>query len=163
MGLLELGLILIFILLSKIPVSNGKQCLKNDDIGWREGNIYSCTDPSKPACCEVFNEFTCCEEPKVKNLREQIQLWGSFIAIALILFIIYLYYNNDAQPLCACNCHIVDACATFFRRMRNVNSRRKHTFNMKDKHYANEAKETSHILPQNKSFHNNTFEKFTIT
>ncbi|XP_052066303.1 uncharacterized protein LOC127705959 [Mytilus californianus] len=73
------------------------ECLKNDDIGWRQGNIYSCNDQTKSECCEKDHKFTCCEPAKDTTLREQFQLWGVVAFFIMIIFIIYMYLKKDVE------------------------------------------------------------------
>ncbi|XP_078334372.1 uncharacterized protein LOC111117980 isoform X2 [Crassostrea virginica] len=75
----------------------GIQCLKNDDIGYRQGNIYSCNDPDFSACCEMDGQFTCCEPNHVKNTREQIKLWGSICVFVLVIVAVYTCLHRDVQ------------------------------------------------------------------
>ncbi|XP_045176050.2 uncharacterized protein LOC123536735 [Mercenaria mercenaria] len=161
MGFSASNIFLIMVVFTRI--SNGKQCLKNDDIGWREGNIYECLDPLYPACCEVYRKFTCCEEPRNKNMREQLQLWGTLSLIALLLLVVYLYYNNDSQPCCSCSCDVIHALAAFFRRMRNTCSRRKKTFEVTDDKYLHESKGLRHTIPGSQSYQTNAYEKINVT
>ncbi|KAL4225160.1 hypothetical protein ACF0H5_015853 [Mactra antiquata] len=84
----------------------GKECLKNSQIGRRENNIYNCDDPYYPECCEVNREFTCCEEKLSKTLREQLQLWGTVAIFILLLYIVYLYFCGGS--FCSLPC--ADSC-----------------------------------------------------
>ncbi|XP_062582074.1 uncharacterized protein LOC134243865 [Saccostrea cucullata] len=78
-------------------VGDGVQCLKNDDIGYRQGNIYFCNDPDLSECCEMDSEFTCCEPNYVKNTREQIKLWCSVCIFLLIIVAVYMCLHRDVQ------------------------------------------------------------------
>ncbi|XP_052802276.1 uncharacterized protein LOC128232642 [Mya arenaria] len=90
------NLILVCSLLAiKLIFAECKKCLRNDDIGPREGNIYMCNDPDLPECCEVENKFTCCEVPTSTTFREQTQLWGTVAVFTLALLIVYIYYSKD--------------------------------------------------------------------
>ncbi|XP_048779584.1 uncharacterized protein LOC125682972 [Ostrea edulis] len=73
------------------------QCLRNDDIGYRKGNIYYCNHPDLSACCEMNGKFTCCEPNYVKNTREQIKLWGSVSVFLLIIVAVYTCLHRDVQ------------------------------------------------------------------
>ncbi|XP_011422797.3 uncharacterized protein LOC128178568 [Crassostrea angulata] len=77
--------------------AGGVQCLKNDDIGYRQGNIYSCNDPDLSACCEMDGQFTCCEPNYVKNTREQFKLWGSICVFVLVIVGVYTCLHRDVQ------------------------------------------------------------------
>ncbi|CAG2186767.1 unnamed protein product [Mytilus edulis] len=78
-------------------IIDAKDCLKNDDIGWREGNIYKCNDHTKSECCEKDHKFTCCEPARDTTLREQFQLWGVVAFFIMIIFIIYMYLKKDVE------------------------------------------------------------------
>ena len=49
-------------------ISGAGECLRNDDIGNRPGNVYRCDNPDLSVCCEQSGEFTCCEQRQTKYL-----------------------------------------------------------------------------------------------
>ena len=51
-----------------VSFSECKKCMRNEDIGWRQGNIYFCDDPDLPECCELQMEFTCCEPGPIRAM-----------------------------------------------------------------------------------------------
>ncbi|KAK7473546.1 hypothetical protein BaRGS_00035207 [Batillaria attramentaria] len=71
------------------------KCYKNEDLGEAEGNVYYCYGDEKPECCEQDSAFTCCETSTSKNLREQLQLWGTVAAFILVIGILFMCCKND--------------------------------------------------------------------
>lgn len=70
-------------------------CFKNQALGDVEGNVYYCYGDEKPECCEENSLFTCCEKNTSKNVREQIQLWGTVAAFILVIGILFMCCKND--------------------------------------------------------------------
>ncbi|ESO98434.1 hypothetical protein LOTGIDRAFT_159240 [Lottia gigantea] len=87
----------IFIWSLILVIAESKTCLKNEVIGHREGNIYTCDDPLKQRCCEEGTQFTCCEPAFDANLTGQLQLWGTVALMILVMAFIYLYYAKDRE------------------------------------------------------------------
>lgn len=48
-------------------MAQGTKCYRDESVGDREGNVYYCTENSKPECCEEDSQFTCCESQSEKT------------------------------------------------------------------------------------------------
>ncbi|KAK3596809.1 hypothetical protein CHS0354_036650 [Potamilus streckersoni] len=114
-------------ILQVFPVNNlqvfpdAKLCLKNYDIGEREGNVYYCQDLVLTECCEIEREFTCCEPGKSKHLREQLQLWGAVLLFVLILMVLCIYYRRDS-PACS-SPTLSEACCSCMEKLSCTKNR----------------------------------------
>ncbi|KAL5006621.1 hypothetical protein ScPMuIL_015427 [Solemya velum] len=60
--------ILGILLISFYRYTDAKRCMRNADIGWRPGNVYTCDDPVLTECCERYSKFTCCEVNYQRNV-----------------------------------------------------------------------------------------------
>ncbi|KAK6185929.1 hypothetical protein SNE40_008060 [Patella caerulea] len=93
----SLNPVILWIWILMLPFLECKICLKNDVIGYREGNLYTCNDPEKQDCCERDKEFTCCVPTTENNVVEQLQLWGSIALMISVMAFVYLYYAKDRE------------------------------------------------------------------
>ncbi|XP_025088218.1 uncharacterized protein LOC112560517 [Pomacea canaliculata] len=81
------------------------KCYRNINLGEGPENVYYCYDDTLPECCQQDATFTCCETSSRKNLREQLQLWGTVTGFVLIIIFVFLCCKydysicNDDRPL----------------------------------------------------------------
>ncbi|XP_067655574.1 uncharacterized protein [Haliotis asinina] len=76
---------------------NNGLCFRAESLGHREGNLYYCKDPALPLCCEKDNTHTCCQAETVRNVNDQLILWG-FMALTIMCFaLVYYYFSREGD------------------------------------------------------------------
>ncbi|CAH1785983.1 unnamed protein product [Owenia fusiformis] len=80
----------------EMGTTESKTCLKDESLGDQlDINLYECNDPWATECCVVDNEPDCCQSESIKNLLEQLQLWGSIVGVIVAVAIIYICWRKD--------------------------------------------------------------------
>ncbi|XP_076450047.1 uncharacterized protein LOC143286387 isoform X2 [Babylonia areolata] len=65
--------------------TDSRRCQKREEVGERVNNHYECPHPVFSQCCERHKRFTCCEPNWPRNLREQLQLWGTLGVVVVVV------------------------------------------------------------------------------
>ncbi|ELT87468.1 hypothetical protein CAPTEDRAFT_223189 [Capitella teleta] len=79
-----------------IVVVSATKCYKDKTLGDAfESNVYECEIGGSTECCEVDQQFTCCEPEGSHTLEQQFVLWGTIFGIVAFISFLWICYRKD--------------------------------------------------------------------
>ncbi|CAG5120862.1 unnamed protein product [Candidula unifasciata] len=82
---------------SMIVQSYGKVCVKREELGNREGNLYNCDNPDLNECCERNRTFTCCQPAVVAIWHDQLWLLLSVVVLAVLMCVVISWCYGQSE------------------------------------------------------------------
>ncbi|BFZ04837.1 hypothetical protein BsWGS_07876 [Bradybaena similaris] len=85
------------ILFMDIFYTDGKVCVKREELGDRDGNLYNCDNPSLSECCERNKTFTCCQSTVVAIWNDQVWLLLAIVILAILMCLVVSWCYGQSE------------------------------------------------------------------